>query len=179
MDSYYDAELDETIEGRYKTLFKIFKEKGLAHAVQLQLGLINGYNENLTDEQIAAIRANARELQFILIAVLAIILANSGDDDEKKNPFVKYSMKITDRLIDELTFFINPKAMFNIIKSPVASSSIITDIFKVLEEGLDFTYYGLFGDTDEFEEKVKLKRAFFRGVPIVGQVYKFSEDILE
>jgi hypothetical protein len=178
MDSYYDNDLEQTVEGRYRTLFNIYKKLGLKAAVQIQLGLIKAKNTNLTDTEIANIRANARELQIILIGVLAFAATHIGDDKDKPG-IVKYTMRITSRLIDELTFFINPAAAFNIVSSPVASSSVIKDVFSVLDETLDLAYYGVFGTEEEYEDKVKLRRAIVRSTPIVGQGLRLAETITE
>jgi len=175
---HYDAELDYTVEGRYITLLNIYKEKGLAATIKLQLGLMKGIDANLTEEEIANIRANARELQFILIGILAYSLTRFKDDKDK-GPILKYVSRITSRLIDELTFFVNPKAAFNIIKTPAASSSVISDLGSLFTETIDFLYYGIAGTPEEYEDKVKLKRAIGKNIPLLGQGIKLYEVVEE
>jgi hypothetical protein len=177
-DKYYDSELDYTVEGRYKTMYNIFKEKGLAATLKLQLGLLSGIDADLTDEQIANIKANARELQLILTATLAYA-ATGIKDDKDKGPLLKYATRITGRLVDELSFFVNPVAVFNIIKTPVASSSIISDLGLFFKETIDLIYYGAVGTDEEFEDKVKFKRAVGKNIPIIGQGIKLYEATME
>jgi len=180
MSAYYDQDLEETIEGRYKVLLRMYKERGLKSTLAIQLGLANAMEAGLTDAEIGAIKANARELIFILTGILAYAATHYDDDkDKEKSGMMKYMAAISKRLINELTFFVNPFAMAQIMAKPIASSNVVEDLGTLFGETLDLGYYSVFGTPEEYEREVKFKRALGKNIPIVRQGIRLVETVGE
>jgi len=83
-------------------------------------------------------RANIKELQFLLtmsIVVLALTSLKGDDDDDKTLNFL---INIMNRLHADLTAFVHPKSALNIIKDPIPVMKTIKDVVDVLQAGSDY-----------------------------------------
>ena len=166
----FDYDLEVYTEGRYRIGYAYF----IDHVINPLLGKTKKELlawKSLTPEQRAAMKSNLLDLVMIL-GVFAMVGIVKGDDDDEKTMLSKYSFKVIDRLLAELTFFtllplpnvIQDK--YQIIISPAASVSTIEDLIRIW----DHTAKKVMGD-----EKADPARAFKRLVPGVNQILKLEE----
>jgi hypothetical protein len=120
------------------------------------------------------IKSAALELRLVIILTSLLMLLKGDDDDDKDTPAIKFSMKMLDRLYNEVGFFANPFSTFEILKSPIASSNTILDGARLLEH--------LFGDTagtilgnEELKKKYKPTKYIYRQFPVLKEIVKNSE----
>jgi hypothetical protein len=88
--------------------------------------------EEYKEERAAKLKGAARELSSMLFffAVAGLLKSLIPDDDEEiiEEFFAKNSYKFTNRGLLELTFWVNPESVLEIIKSPVPDFKTITDL---------------------------------------------------
>lgn len=81
-------------------------------------------------------RANLRELQFLIYSVLMVsLLAGLGGDDD---PEITLLANLCSRLSQDLSFFIWPNSAFSVIKDPIPLTRTLIDITDVLYAGMNY-----------------------------------------
>lgn len=136
----YVERLGDFVEGSYLTTGSFFGKliKDLWH---FKFDVGQHWND-LTDHEKANVRRTLSEITFLLSAIIllnvaSIILKSIGkgsddEDDDKKIrrwSFVAYQAA---RLRSELLFFISPPEAWNILRSPMASMSVIENFIKLI-----------------------------------------------
>lgn len=85
-----------------------------------------------SDLDLENMRANVKELQFILLTIAMTwgIKALAGDDDDDDNYTRNFLLNINQRVYQDLTAFMNPASALSIIKDPFP-------ILKTIKDGID------------------------------------------
>jgi hypothetical protein len=184
--------LENYTEGYYRTginfLQKSFKE---LHA----LG-ISAFTENY-DKLSQAERKNIHRLitEFsfmfgfsILAGVLFAFAGKVDDDDELAMAAILNGGYVADRVRKEYLFFYSPLTIVDIMRSPVATMSVINNLSTVFSQLMPFSGERTFipEGFDEYKRgnwkgKKKLNKSIMRLVPVIKQAYKVRdiEDILK
>jgi len=85
-----------------------------------------------SDLDIENLRANVKELQFILMTIALTwgIKALAGDDDDEDFYTKNFLLNINQRIYSDLTAFVDPRSALSIVKDPLP-------IMKTIKEGID------------------------------------------
>ena len=188
---YEDAELGRTIEGRYKTLFRL-KGKGLSLMYKQAMSAITGADPfegvttlqnvlqaNGTYEEQAApiqdfekenIRRNLTGIGYTVVAsalvfALTAALKNLGDDDEDEKRALTLALNMIVRTQQDLLFYSDPFTAEQFLGNVVPSMNVMTDFRKALMYSP-----GFFGDD---KERAKATRAALKSVPFLTNINKF------
>lgn len=157
--------LEEDIEGRYRTAYRLFKSYFNKSKFQ-----------DLTKTEQTNMREAAAELSLLLGTGLLLLLAKSGlDDDDKKEVWYKVSNKLSSRVFSELLFFVDPtfESQYKILLSPAASLGTVGDVGKFIGSA--------FKETTETDES-KLKRNHpttkaIKLIPGANKIESFFNDL--
>lgn len=166
----FDYDLEEYTEGRYRVGFRYVIE----HVIKPMLSKTKSRLlewKNLTPQERAALKSNILDI-VIITGVFAMLGVLRGDGDDEKTMMDRYSIRVIDRLLAELTFFtllplpnvIQDK--YQIIISPAAAVSTVEDIMRVWDHTIKKI---------EAEEKADPARAIKRLVPGINQITKLDE----
>jgi hypothetical protein len=129
----YVERLGDFVEGNYITTGRFFHQLG-RDLIQFKFDLMAEDWKNLSDHEKANVKRTLTELTAL---TMAIILANvaiaaikeiDDDDEERMWSFMAYQAL---RLKAELLFFVSPGDMWDIMRSPMASMSVVENIFKL------------------------------------------------
>ncbi len=117
------------------------------------------------------VKAAALELQIIISAFLlyALVKPDPEDDDEKKDAFRKLMVKIANRNMLELSFWVNPSSTTSILKSPVPVLGLGVDIMDWGYQLMGESYSQVTGD-EELQKKFHPKKSTARLFPISNQI---------
>lgn len=102
----------------------------------LSKGLNQSYEESLkslglSELDVENMRANVRELQMILFfAIIAGALKQLADDDD--DPELTFLINLSQRLHQDLTFFMNPDSAMAVIKDPIPTWKVFQDVTDVI-----------------------------------------------
>jgi len=160
---HYDYDLDQWIEGRYRTLWKT--------TLKPLFKLFTGKNEfkALSKEEWANMRANFAELSIILGVWGLKALLHGDDDDKERRSRLRYLIRTNSRVMSELTFFNSVNSAHQILISPAASVSTIENALKALDETRKFIK----------GEDSHIFKSTSRFIPVLGQgvrLIDFKED---
>jgi hypothetical protein len=166
----FDYDLEMWTEGRYRTGLAYVMEHVLAPMIKDTKSKFLAWR-SLTPEQRAALRANVLDL-VLTAGVITLLAVLRGDDNEDRTMMSRYSIRVMDRVLAELTFFgllpvpgmISDK--YQIIISPAASVSTLEDLGRIIEH----TYRSIQGD-----EEADPARAVKRLAPGINQITKLDE----
>jgi len=128
----YIERLDDFVEGNYITTGK-FLGKFMNDLIHFRFSVGADWG-NLTDHEKANVRRTTTEVSFLLMAIILSNLAiaklkeDGDDDDDRMWSFLAYQAL---RLRAELLFFIKPDETFSILRSPMATMSVIENLFKL------------------------------------------------
>jgi hypothetical protein len=141
---YYDENLG-WIEGRYRTLVNF-----LAHVSKARGGVVEKIRDGkseLTEDQLKNLSRVMYELGFIMSSfILAQIVAMLAegmdfDDDDKQLKRLINSLSFqADRQISELTQFVSPKAVYMLVKNPIASSKFLGEMGEAVQDAFLFPF---------------------------------------
>jgi hypothetical protein len=154
----YVERLGDTVEGSYRTFFSKF----LVDLWNYKFNLDKTWND-LNDHQKANVKRTLTEAGFLLASMLLLSFAVTklkdveDDDEERRWAFLAYQAA---RLKTELLFFISPPAAWDILRSPMASMSVIENFIKITEQLV----------TDPFE---RYERGPWKGKPKLAKYAKF------
>jgi len=105
------------------------------------------------------IKASILELQLFTFMMALLMFLKGGDDDEEKSALGKYGLVLSERLYNEVTFFVNPNSAMQIIKSPAASTSTVLDTWKLAEDFIGQSVGVLTGNEDMQKRNKPIKKA--------------------
>lgn len=133
-----DYELEDVVEGNYRTFFKILVED----IKNRQLPFLYSYN-NLTNLQKQNIRRTMVEvITFVSAVSLSGLLMGELEDEEKgstERKFLAFFAYQSKRLESEILFFVNPKDTFRVFEEPIASMSTVRKVAGFVDQ-LVFTW---------------------------------------
>jgi len=145
-----------TTKGRYRTMARLLKEtKGKFWKIY------SAYKNNeLTEVDAANMRVNMIELVAMIFSlVTAGLLKNGicGDDKDCKsaNSAQLFTLNMSKRLSNEITFYLNPREWKNFITNPTAAANILGDMANLVET------LGIMIDDDQ--ENDHYQRGFYEG----------------
>jgi len=172
----YIQRLDQFVEGNYITTAK-FVANLFQDLKIFKLALMSEEWAKLNDHERANIYRTIAEVAFVIgTTILANVffrLKEDDDDDDRFNAFLAYQFF---RLQTELLFF-SPKLdeAITILRSPMASMSVVENIIKMLGQ--------IFHPFDEYERgpwkgEYKIKKTMINFVPLYKQYYK-ARDVEE
>lgn len=122
----YDVRLDATIEGRYRTAWRLLGQALRGNIDALKAG-------NMSETEIYNMRKNLAELVITLGTVLMFFGLGWDDDDERKrSPYYKLAMTTLDRVSGDMLFWYDPANAARMVKTPVPLIKTGEDLLKVL-----------------------------------------------
>ena len=90
---------------------------------------------DITELDVQNMRSNIKELQFILFTLMLIAALKALDDDDEQNPMLNFTLNLSNRLYQDLTFFTIPTSFMSIVKDPIplyASVKGTVDVINAL-----------------------------------------------
>ena len=90
---------------------------------------------DITELDVQNMRSNIKELQFILFTLMLIAALKGLDDDDEQNPMLNFTLNLSNRLYQDLTFFTIPTSFMSIVKDPIplyASVKGTVDVINAL-----------------------------------------------
>lgn len=172
---HFSSRMDQFIEGNYRTTGRFFMSL-IKDLKMFQLSLMSEKWAELNDHERANIKRTISELGILLTTIIIGTVAynNKLDDDEDDYMwgFLAYQAF---RLKSELLFFTSPGEAMTILRSPMASMSVLENTGRLLSS--------LLTPGKEFERgpwkgELKLKKNFINMIPVYKQYYK-ARDIEE
>lgn len=133
--------------------------------------------EEYAEMYAANIRASAAELQIMIVCAVLLAALKGGDDD--KDAKRRYLIKMANRNLQEISFFINPKSAATITGSGAKTSVPILGLFVDIEEFFsDFIGQGVGIVTQDEErmDKNKPTKKFLNLFPAVNSLERLWED---
>lgn len=139
----------------------------------------------LTMEEFAQLRLDklkgmARELQIYLAMMLMVAGGKAfipEKDEEKLTKAMRLlaqnSYRVTQRGYLELSFFFDPNSITTILKSPLPSLRLFTNIYKMIGNTFDESFDVVFGD-EVFDRTPRLYY-FSKITPIMSSYYDFAD----
>lgn len=178
-ESRRNNEFGEVVtEGMYVTMGRVLKQT-LIDLRHLQFDLMKANWNKLSKDEVENIRRTVVELGAFAIALAAgtILYALAGGEDgekRKKHTGLLFAAYIANRLQQELTFYISPMSAISILRSPMASMSVVENIVKLLNQ--------LRHPTERYErgnreDELKLQKRLEDLLPFYKHIYHaFSND---
>lgn len=160
-------------EGNYITTAK-FARTLMKDMKAFKLSLVTVEWEKLTRAEKANIYRTMSEIAFmtagIILSTIFLTLAKEADDDEdKKWSFAAYQAA---RYMAELQFFVNPVAALSILKSPMASMSVVENSIKLLTQLADPTERY---ERGPWKDELKIKKDLINLTIGVRQYYRLRD----
>jgi hypothetical protein len=159
-----DYVLEQDIEGRYVTAYRLFKYYFNKSKFQ-----------ELEEFEKANMKETATEAALILAtAVLSVLLKAGLDDDDKEEAYYKIATKINTRFLSELTFFVDPtlQSQYQILLKPAAAAGTIEDLGRFVGS----LYKESMGTEEEKKRNKPLKKGL-KLIPGANKVESFLNDL--
>jgi hypothetical protein len=141
---YYDENLG-WVEGRYRSLVNF-----LGHVYQAKGSIaerIRDGKEDLSEDQLKNLSRVMYELGFILTSFITahmiklLIDGMDFDDDDKELKRLMNALAFqADRQSTELTQFVSPKAVYMLVKNPIASSKFLGEMGEAIQDSFAFPF---------------------------------------
>lgn len=172
----YNVFLDDFTEGTYITTGKFIRDihKDL---FALRFALVSEeWNKLLPREKANVKRALTEVSMMIATSILATVLmglaGESGDDDEKF--WLNHLAYQSYRLNSELSFYLNPAAAWEIIRTPAASMSVFESALNLIGDLLPWNI------TEKYEKgnwagQYKWEKSLTRLIPAYKQLYRVRD----
>lgn len=166
----------QEVEGNYRT-FGRFISMWAKDLRRLQFSLMAEDWRSLTTTEKANVRRTLGEAVFLLATFLLINFVVEGDDDQPKEEglyaFLAYQIY---RFRAELSFFVNPMETLKILRSPMASMSVIENSIKLIGQLLDPVWDGdLKFDRytrGNWKGTPKINKTLINFIPAYKQIYR-------
>lgn len=165
-----------------------FFSRLIGNLQSFKLSMVGEEWVSLTDHQKANIYRTLYEVSFLILSViLANILAgikpDPDDDDEATKKYWAFVMYQTYRLQNEILFFINPNSTMSIMRSPMASMSVVENLIKLTSQMFDPTavyengaWKGRPKIFKTLNDMVPLQKQYYRLQDITGQIPWMSKS---
>ena len=170
----YSERLHQTTEGNYITTYKFFK-KLYKEILGMKLALLSEEWVALSPHEQANIKRTISEL----VAITSLIILSgfayshwSDAEDEDDRRFWAFLAYQGYRLKTELLFFSTPGATIQILRSPMASMSVLENVGKTWEQ--------MFNPLERYQRgpwkgRLKMERDIVQLVPIIKQYFKMRD----
>ena len=87
---------------------------------------------DITELDVQNMRSNIKELQFILFTLMLIAALKALDDDDEQNPMLNFTLNLSNRLYQDLTFFTIPTSFMSIVKDPIPLYAFVKGTVDVI-----------------------------------------------
>lgn len=178
---FFSESLGRFEEGMYTTATKF-----LVHLMKdlkfLKLRMVSAEWKMMTPDERANVKRTIFELGMILGSLAAATtianLAKGTDDDDEKAKLY-YAATLLRRLYSELRFYTSLKEGYRILKSPMATLSMVEKVAELVSQGLE-DLWAL--ELERYERgprknTTKLGKKLYDTFPILNQMDRNSEEI--
>lgn len=171
----YIERLGEVVEGNYRTTGR-FAGQLARDLIELKFQIGTHWNE-MSDHEKANIRRTITEVAFLVSAIvlanIAIVKIKEIDDEgeERLWAFMAYQAL---RLKSELLFFMNPADTFAILRSPMASMSVIENLGRLLSQMV--TEPTARYERGPWKGQLKINKTLVNTVPGYRQYYRVRDQ---
>ena len=165
-----DNRLNKEIEGRYITFFNLVK-----NLQDTKKRLLSG---ELTELEIYNMKKNLFEIALIAGSIL-VYAGLKGDDDDKefrKQPVVKFTLDMLNRVSGDLLFFYNPAEVNRLASRAIPLSKTVGDLLKVVEY-LPYSFYDYDGKAIYKSGPRKGENKFYSRLGSVLPGFKPASDV--
>jgi hypothetical protein len=176
----YSEPLGRNVEGRYRTVFNMFKDNGFAKSTGALVKLLafqgEGAFKNIkmrdVDKQmlVGNIRKTMKEMHYMLgltAAYMGLSAAVVNDNEDKTKIYL--AMNSTYKLMGDMSFYFSPGTFNQFITNPIPAASVFTDFGKLMYA---FQQY-VKGDNAYYDES-KLMENFTRQFPVLNAYNKWN-----
>jgi hypothetical protein len=169
----YVERLNQFTEGNYRTtasfLGRFFKDLW-----QFKFTLIQEDWNSLSDHEKANIKRTLYEATMVLvswvIAGMCVQAMKDSDDDDEEKFYAMLAYQLY-RLRSELSFFIFPPSALAILRSPMASMSVLENLIQVIAQSVSpLEIY----ERGPFKGQYKLYKESMDLVPVFRQIYRYD-----
>jgi hypothetical protein len=166
-------------EGNYITFGRFIKNIS-KDLIQFKIDLAKEDWKKLGNREKANIKRTLGELSaFFAASALAALALRAKEDDDKDNWALNMATYQALRLKAELTFFINPAATLQILRSPMASISFAQSLIELVDRGLfypvthgfEFEVY----QQGSWKEHLKVEKTLTQMFPVYKQYYRLAD----
>lgn len=157
----FDYILEQDIEGRYLTAFRLFKYY-----------FNRSKFKELNEFEKANMKSAAAEMAMLIGTGLLLALLKAGlDDEDEKEVWAKFTKKVSSRVFSELLFFVDPtfESQYAILLNPAPVLGTSGDFGKFVGS--------LFNDKEEDKRKKGPVERGIKLIPGVNKVTTFLEDL--
>jgi len=167
-------------EGYYRT-FGHFAKLMMKDLITFKFEAIRAHGRTMTKQERANLVRFTSEMAFFLTTVImsALALRMKAADDDKDNIVLDNLAYQAMRLRSELSFFFNPQATMQILRSPMASMSQLESVIKLFGQVL----YPITSGTLELErykqgtwkDHLKIQKTIINLLPVTKQYYRVRD----
>jgi len=161
-----DDQMGDPVKGRYRT----YKDLGFANSVKIMKSILlknlavgeefNADNKEMQTD-LDNMRRNLKEIQWFLMMSAAMLIANLAfDDEDEKAEGYRLAYKTVSRLQDDVSLYMNPKALMDMFKNP---SPLLRTIDNVVNIPSVVTKYAT--SDDARHDETYLIKGTFRAIP--------------
>ena len=187
----YDALLDETKEGRYKTLARLASENedlGSNLAMRAIKLLLKANREGLDEfEKANLLKTRADILFYMSMTMLIMMLKHFGDDDDddkidKGNRGVKLLVNTFHQLKGDIGFALDPDVFQSLTSKVVPAISVLTDFRKAVSKTTAYITTDFETDKKEQDGFDSMWKYIFKAFPFTRQIITVetrSDKLLE
>ncbi len=184
---FYSQDQKQFQEGHYTTTIRfvrsLFKQMKLTHQ-----GLMSARKDvraTMTDHEIANLKRTMYEMGIMLsmlaLSMLLRVIAMNSEGDDKDKEKIYFAAYLAERIKTELSTFISPNAMIEMLSNPAASMSVIQRVFDWIwqlvgvayskEEGWNF----LINDIYEKGTKADENKALIKTMGLIPSYAKIQQ----
>ena len=170
----YIERLGQTVEGNYLT-FGRFVGQLTKDMVHLNFALMSEDWSALSNHERANVKRTAGELSFLFAAIFManmLFAAKGGTDDPAEDRWLSFLSYQAYRLKAELTFYVLPGSAMQILRSPMASMSVIQNLGKL---SIQILNPGELYKRGPWKGQLKLKKDMIQMVPMYRQYYRLRD----
>jgi hypothetical protein len=170
----YIQGLDQFTEGNYVTTGRFVKDLIKEQKI-LSLSLMSEEWSSLSNHEKANVKRTIGELGFLTLAIIVAGALMNMDGDDEDEWFISFMTYQALRFQSELLFFINPGDAMKILRSPMASMSVLENMGKLLNQMFSA---GEVYERGPWKGQLKIKRTMVNFVPVYKQYYR-ARDVDE
>lgn len=174
----YNEFLEKETRGAYKDFLQV--QWGLTKDLaRLRFTAVATQWEQLSERERANYMRTITEIGFFLttMALTSLLMGGDDDDEEPDSLIGLQSLYLLKRLQTEMQSYVNPKATWDILRTPAASMSSIESMLDLLDQAV-------FDPTEKYKSgkrkgTLKVVRKFEKAVPLYGSFMKQYEKMTD
>jgi len=170
----YIERLGQTVEGNYLT-FGRFMGQLTRDMFKLKFALMAEDWSSLSMHEKANVKRTVAELSFLFAAIIIanmLFKAQGDTDDPDEERWLAFLAYQAYRLKAELTFFVLPGSAMQILRSPMASMSVLENLGRLSIQLLNPTELYQRGP---WKGQPKIKKDFIQLIPMYRQYYRLRD----